>query len=74
MFYLLAGNDVIPSKHQTDRSEIEQTNAALEISSHVGHDVHVTRRRPSKDLPNTCLSNSDLGFDIASGKKDFLIK
>ena len=74
MFYLLAGNDVIPSKHQTDRSEIEQTNAALEISSHVGHDVHVTRRRPSKDLPNNSLSNSDFGFDFPTGKNGFLIE
>ena len=72
MFYLLAGDDGIPSKPQTDRSDIEQSNATLEISSHDGHDVHVTRRRPCKDIPNNCLSNSDLGVDFPTGNKDYL--
>ena len=73
MFYLLTGNDGIPSKPQTDRSDTEQSNATLEISSHDGHDVHVTRRRPCKDLPNNCLSNSDLGVEFPTGNKDYLV-
>jgi len=60
----VSGNDGIPSVPHTDRSDIEQSNATLEISPHDGNDVHVTRRRPSKDLPNNSLSNSDLGFDF----------
>ena len=74
MIYLLAGNDGIPSVPHTDRSDIEQSNATLEISPHDGNDVHVTRRRPSKDLPNNSLSNSDLGFDFPTGKNGFLIE